>query len=163
MYTHLEDYICDLFKMLEITDPKDLTIETLSNKLGLIVVYGKKAYRLDNEINIEQSTDQKEWQQFAHEVGHDLRHVGIQLAMHPLFIDLQEYQANYFAYHFCVPTFMLDDLREVNVNVITELFNVDFDFALRRFEMYKNRRMDLIWRKGRVMQGHAGMAAGNWK
>ncbi|WP_405103156.1 ImmA/IrrE family metallo-endopeptidase [Oceanobacillus sp. FSL H7-0719] len=163
MYTYLEEYIYDLFKLLEVEEPKDLTIDNISNKLGITVVYDKKAFRFSDEITLEPSTEWHEWIQFAHEVCHYLRHYGNQLNMHPLFIDLQEYQANYFAYHFCIPTFMLDSLKGVNVDVITELFNVDFDFALRRLEMYKNGRMELIWRKGKVMHGHAGMAAGNWR
>ena len=142
MYTYLEEYIYGLFKLLKVKEPKELTIDNLSNKLGLTVVYKSKAFRFSNEIIIETSTDQKEWQQFAHEVGHNLRHVGIQLAMHPLFIDLQEYQANYFAYHFCVPTFMLERLREVNIHEVMNLFNVEYDFAARRLEIYQNKQYE---------------------
>ncbi|HLR71553.1 MAG TPA: ImmA/IrrE family metallo-endopeptidase [Pseudogracilibacillus sp.] len=75
---------------------------------------------------------------FGHEVCHYLRHCGNQLKMHPLFLQLQESQANHFAYHFCVPTFMLQQLREVTIYDVMELFNVEFDFALRRLEMYRN-------------------------
>jgi hypothetical protein len=34
---------------------------------------------------------------------------------------------------------MLDDLKEVSIDVITEKFNVDCDFAARRLEMYENK------------------------
>lgn len=59
--------------------------------------------------------------------------------MHRLFIDLQEYQAAYFAYHFSIPTFMLEDLKEVSACEIMNLFNVEEEFALRRLEMYQNK------------------------
>lgn len=59
--------------------------------------------------------------------------------MHPMFIDLQEWQANHFAYHFCVPTFMLEDLEEVTIYEIMNLFNVCYDFASKRIEMYQNK------------------------
>ncbi|HAM81614.1 ImmA/IrrE family metallo-endopeptidase [Ornithinibacillus bavariensis] len=92
-----------------------------------------------NDIRIRRSTKQKEWQLFGHELGHSLRHCGHQLKMHPLFKELQEYQANYFAYHFCIPTFMLDKLINYTVKDIMALFNVENDFALRRLEMHKGK------------------------
>lgn len=142
MYTHLEDYIYNLFKLAGINEPKDLTIENVSNKLDLTVTYKKKAFRFDNEINIQRSNKMQEWLDFAHEICHYLRHCGSQVGMHPLFRQLQEYQADYFAYHFCVPTFMMEDLR---INYIKEIvchFNVDWDFATRRFEIYQNKQID---------------------
>ena len=63
------------------------------------------------------------------------------------FINLQEWQAKQFAYHFCVPTFMLDDLEEVTVYEIMNQFNVDEEFAVRRLEMYQNK---ILFMKGIV-------------
>jgi hypothetical protein len=57
--------------------------------------------------------------------------------MHPLFIDLQEWQAINFAYHFCVPTFMFD--FNYTVYDIVQLFNVDYAFACKRLEKYRNK------------------------
>ncbi len=142
MYTHLEDYIRDFFKSISVHSPPDLTIENISNKLQLKITYKKKAFRHNDEIILQPGTKQQEWQLFAHELCHYLRHTGMQLMMHKLFIDLQEYQANYFAYHFCVPTFMLEQLEEVSVNVIMELFNVEYAFALRRMEMYHSKVLE---------------------
>ena len=114
----------------------------IAKKLGLEIIYDEnKIFYFGNEISLERGTKMQEWLDFAHEVCHHLRHAGIQISMHPLFIDLQENQANYFVYHFCVPTFMLDDLKEVNVDVIMCEFNVEVEFALRRLEIYENRRM----------------------
>ncbi|MFE0508100.1 ImmA/IrrE family metallo-endopeptidase [Peribacillus butanolivorans] len=41
-------------------------------------------------------------QEFAHELCHILRHDGNQIYMPKMFIKLQENQANYFTYHFCI-------------------------------------------------------------
>lgn len=139
MYTHLEDYIYSLLTSISITEPRDLTIENVTKKLKLTVVYRKKAFRVYDEIVLMHGTKQQEWHLFAHELCHHLRHYGSQLNMHHLFLDLQEYQANHFAYHFCVPTFMLEEMKDVTVYKIMYLFNVDFDFALKRLEMFQNK------------------------
>ncbi|MDY0394741.1 ImmA/IrrE family metallo-endopeptidase [Virgibacillus halophilus] len=85
--------------------------------------------------------NKKEWQEFGHELAHHLRHCGQQLNMHPLFRQLQEYQATYFAYHFCVPTFMLQQLIGISVKQIMNLFNVEYEFAVRRLEIYQNNKL----------------------
>lgn len=139
LYTHLEEYIYNLLKNIQITDPSQLTIDKVVEKLKLHVIYREKAFRIDDEIVLTKGTKQQEWQLFGHELGHYLRHYGNQLNMHRLFIDLQEYQADYFAYHFCVPTFMLDHLNEVTVHDIMNLFNVEEEFAYQRLEMYKSK------------------------
>lgn len=122
-------------------------MDYIANKLRLQIHYNEYGYRTGNAIIIEKSTPQKEWQCFAHELGHFLFHVGSQLIMHPLFRQLQEYQADRFSYHFCVPTFMLENLEEVNVNVIANKFNVEYDFAFKRLEMYQNK---VLSRRNRV-------------
>lgn len=144
-YTHLEDYVNKLYKALSIFTPHDLDMDYIANQLRAQVYYGQSNFRLDNKIVIEKSTPQKEWQSFGHEIAHFLRHLGNQLSMHYLFIELQEYQANHFSYHFCVPTFMLEQIKGVTIYDVMELFNVDFDFAYTRLEMYKNKMIS--WRE----------------
>lgn len=141
MYTHIEDYIKELYTLLSISKPDQLDITTIASKLGVNLLYGKTTFLDGNDIVIKKSTKQREWQIFGHELCHYLRHCGQQLKMHYLFRELQEYQANYFAYHFCIPTFMLDKLSNYNANDIAQLFNVEFHFALRRLEMYQNKMM----------------------
>jgi len=139
LYTHLEDYIYDLLKVIKINEPKELTIENVANRLGLTVIYRSKAFRFDDVIILRPGTKQQEWQYFVHELSHYLRHAGNQLSMHYLFRDLQEDQANHFSYHFCVPTFMLQELKEVNTHEIMTLFNVEEGFAFKRLEMYQSK------------------------
>lgn len=140
-YTYIEDFINDLYQSLSINEPSQLDIDYIAKKLDLRVYYGKRDFKFGKNIVIKKSTKQREWQKFGHEIAHILRHIGTHLSMHPLFIELQEYQAKYFSYHFCVPTFMLRKLKEVTVDVIMELFNVEEEFAIRRLEMYKNKLM----------------------
>ncbi|TRM13208.1 ImmA/IrrE family metallo-endopeptidase [Lentibacillus cibarius] len=139
IYTHLEDYIQNLYKYLRINRPNQLTIDSIAKKLNLNIYYGKFSFRFGKDLIIQESTKQREWQLFGHEVGHYLRHCGNHLAMNRLFIDLQEWQANHFAYHFCVPTFMLQNTDNLSIYTIMNLFNVECDFATRRLEMYQNK------------------------
>ncbi|API92465.1 MULTISPECIES: ImmA/IrrE family metallo-endopeptidase [unclassified Virgibacillus] len=140
MYTHLEDYIYELYTSIGIKNPADLDKQIIAKKLGVDIIYEEdKLFRFDNEISLIRNTERQEWMDFGHEIGHYLRHCGCQLNMHPLFIDLQEWQANNFAYHFCVPTFMLDKLYNYKIFDIMQLVNVDYDFVYRRLEMYTNK------------------------
>ncbi|MFD2210677.1 ImmA/IrrE family metallo-endopeptidase [Virgibacillus halophilus] len=123
-------------------------MKLIAKKLGVNITYDEnKLFRLDNEVSLKKGSKVQEWIEFAHEVCHYLRHCGNQLNMHPLFRQLQEYQAEYFAYHFCVPTFMLDRLFNYTIRDIMNIFNVDYDFAVRRLEIYRNRHMNqpVIW------------------
>lgn len=124
---------------MKITEPIQLTMDNVIRELNLKVVYRKKAFRVYDEIVLVHGTKQQEWQLFAHELCHHLRHYGSQLNMHHLFLELQEFQANHFAYHFCVPTFMLEEIKDITAYEIMNQFNVDFDFALRRLEMFQNK------------------------
>lgn len=137
--TNLESYIRSLYQSLSIRSPEQLTVSRVSEKMGLKVLYSDKSFLFDGVVVIKKSTPQQEWMAFGHEVCHVLRHVGNQLNMHDLFVELQESQADYFAYHFCVPTFMLLNYKEITVYDVMNLFNVDFDFACKRLDMYKNK------------------------
>lgn len=139
VHTNTEKCINNLYHFLNIQDPAQLEISDITKKLKINLFYGNVNFRFGNNIIITRSNSQKEWQSFGHEVGHYFKHVGSQASMHRLFIDLQEYQADYFSYHFCVPTFMLQKLKGVDVYVIMRLFNVEFDFAMRRLEMYRSK------------------------
>ena len=137
--THLEDFIRNLYLKIGISKPAEIDINLIAQALGINLYYGNTTFIFGNNIVIKRSNKQQEWIDFAHELCHYLRHTGFQVAMHPMFIDLQEWQANHFAYHFCVPTFMLEDLEEVTIYEIMNLFNVCYDFASKRIEMYQNK------------------------
>jgi len=130
---------------MKISEPHQLNCAEIAQKLGIKLHYGCFSLRYANYIVLKKSTKQKEWQDFGHEVCHYLRHEGNQLKMNALFLVFQEWQANYFAYHFCVPTFMLRKIKGVNVYEIMNQFNVEYDFALKRLEMYRSKCLERMY------------------
>ena len=87
---------------------------------------------------------QEQWLDFGHELCHVLLHAGNQLNLPPLFVDMQEYKANNFMLHFCVPTFMLRNLKIPQlspVSFISDAFNVPYWVASERLSHYKRQLM----------------------
>lgn len=149
MYTHLEDYIYALYTSIGVKSPNDLDMKFIAKQLGVDIIYRQRTFRFDNEIVLVKSTKRKEWIEFGHEICHYLRHAGSQLNMGPMFRELQEWQADYFAYHFCVPTFMLLDFDFPKytgqaIQQIADSFNVTLEFARTRFNMYKSKHIQYV-------------------
>ncbi len=63
--------------------------------------------------------------------------------MNSLFVELQENQANHFGYHFCIPTFMLNQFLIRSVYDIQQHFPVSFPFALHKLEVHRNKQISL--------------------
>ncbi|KAA0941579.1 ImmA/IrrE family metallo-endopeptidase [Sporosarcina sp. ANT_H38] len=149
MRTHLEDYIYSLYKSIDITNPAELDISLIAKEIGVEIVYKENAFRFDNEIVLVRGTKREEWIQFGHEVCHYLRHSGNQLNMNPLFMRLQEWQAESFMYHFCIPSFMLHELdlpsdRNIAIWEIQKSFNVSREFAELRLEKFMQQKESRI-------------------
>ncbi|GIO24283.1 ImmA/IrrE family metallo-endopeptidase [Oceanobacillus sp. J11TS1] len=143
-YTDVEKFVENLYKQLEILTPMQLSISAIAEALQIEIIYSETiGMRIDNYIVLPASSPQNKWQYFGHELCHYFFHEGDQRFMNSLFIDLQENQANHFAYHFCVPTFMLNQLHIESVYDILYHFPVDFSFALHRLEMYRNKQFSL--------------------
>ncbi|MCM3790317.1 ImmA/IrrE family metallo-endopeptidase [Domibacillus indicus] len=97
----------------------------------------------DDQVN-ENLSKAEQWQEFAQEVCHLLRHSGNQTVLPFPFVQLQEWQAKTFTLHFCMPTVMLEKLdlpfdKRLAINKAPELFNVEYFFAVdallcRRFK-----------------------------
>lgn len=142
----LEDWIEIFYSRIGIYHPRQLDLHTIANRLGYSVIYRDISSRFYNDsviIDVRLSP-QEQWQEFAHEVCHLERHAGNQLAMPQPFVELQEYQANLFAYHFCVPTFMLLSLQipeniKQAIYFIANTFFVTLEFA--------EHRLNLFWKK----------------
>ncbi|MBP1971641.1 Zn-dependent peptidase ImmA (M78 family) [Virgibacillus natechei] len=141
-YTITEDCIRELYRSLKISDAGQLEINNIADKLDLKVCYANVSFRFENIIVLKSSNKEREWQEFGHELAHYLGHTGNQAKMYYMFRDLQEDQANHFAYHFCVPTFMLQKERNLTVYRIMNLFNVEYEFAFNRLEMYERKMID---------------------
>ncbi|WBF54865.1 ImmA/IrrE family metallo-endopeptidase [Lysinibacillus sp. JK80] len=151
-YSHLEDYIHQFYTSLNIRNPSFLNLENISIHLGLKVFYWydkSQALFINGRSYIfinKRLTKQQQWQEFCHELAHVLLHTGDQFYMSPLFREYQEYKANNFMYHACMPTFMLDelqlrDIRTKTVIKLQELFNVEYEFALKRLKQYYNKQI----------------------
>lgn len=146
-YTPLEDYIQKLYHHLGIEEPYQLEIKYVAEKLDISVYFmrtSSKAVDDDGLITIfidSRLSRMEQWQDFAHELCHVLRHAGNQLISPIEFIKYQEKQADQFALHFCVPTFMLMQLKLPNtfneaVALICDIFNVTPTFAKARLEKH---------------------------
>lgn len=145
VYTHLEDYIRKLYFNLNIYRPEQLDMQIIASKIGVEIVYRNVTLMLDDEIHLQKSSYTNEWMEFGHELCHHLRHHGCQFDIHPLYVDLQEWQATNFAYHFCVPTFMLERMilpntQNETIDLISKEFNVSYQFAETRLDKWINQR-----------------------
>ncbi|WP_338749884.1 ImmA/IrrE family metallo-endopeptidase [Bacillus sp. FJAT-52991] len=154
--TLLEDYIFSLYQSIHINEPNQLDLKVIASRLGINIDYvnssSKTLYAPQEALILidRRLTVEKQWQDFGHELGHLLRHCGSQLTLPPPFIEMQEWQANNFMYHFCVPSFMLEKIsfpwrkKEV-IAVIAHTFNVDTEFALERLERWLRQRESLYF------------------
>lgn len=146
-YSHLEDYIKNLYTRMKILDPLDLDIRRIAKEVNIKIYYWNdrsQALFLKESafifLNKGLSTEHQR-QDFMHELCHVLLHTGDQMRMSPLFREFQEFKATNFTYHACVPTFMLEkmvfpDLEAKAVNMIQETFHVEYSFAKKRLEQY---------------------------
>jgi len=155
-YSHLEDYIKDFYTKIGIITPTLLDFREIAEKLGIKVFYwpdSSQALFVNEKPFIflnESLSKQQQWQEFGHELSHVLLHTGDQFYMSPLFHEYQEHKANNFMYHFCMPTFMLDELELYDCTPSTvihlqKLFNVKYEFAFKRLSQYINNRIMLNW------------------
>ncbi|MGE7951893.1 ImmA/IrrE family metallo-endopeptidase [Lysinibacillus xylanilyticus] len=145
VYTHLEDYIRDLFTSIGVNKPKQLDPRIIAPRLGFTLIYVPcDSVSYDNIICLDSRLSvERQWEEFCHELGHVSSHSGNQTKTHFLFREYQEWKANNFALQACVPTFMLNQIQlplneEIAINEIQLLFNVDYDFAKKRLNHYLN-------------------------
>ncbi len=145
--SHLEDYIMEVYKDLGIEQPEQINRYMIADQLNIgLYPTSSQSEALYSHgrcyIFINRERDHRQqWQDFGHELCHVLMHEGHQNRMYPLFLDLQEWQADNFMYHFCVPTFMLRRLSlpssmQQAVPLIAETFNVNYEFAEYRLSKY---------------------------
>ncbi|MDY7044388.1 ImmA/IrrE family metallo-endopeptidase [Virgibacillus sp. M23] len=145
VYSHTEEYIKKLLLLHQINNPYELTVNTISKAINIPVhywEYGSESNHYRGKYIVflnETDTKEQQWQDFTHELCHIFWHAGRQENLPLPFMQLQEWQANNFSYHLCVPTFMLDKLYNYTVYDVMRLFNVEYDFACRRLEMYRSK------------------------
>lgn len=155
-YTHTEDFVKQLYTKIGITSPEALDYRIIAQALGIkLYLWPKRSMALfHNQLPYimlhDQQNKEQQWQDFCHELCHVLLHTGHQGNMAPLFREYQEYKANNFMYHACMPTFMLDalhvrDYMPITIRRLQQLFGVEYDFALKRITQYLMNQMLLNW------------------
>ncbi|MCP3763857.1 ImmA/IrrE family metallo-endopeptidase [Domibacillus sp. A3M-37] len=154
--SHLEDFIENLYMEISITSPKQLNIKLIARRLNIEVEYSYKTSKCAEIGGImmirlnENLSKAEQWQEFAHELCHLLRHSGNQTLLPFPFVQLQEWQANTFALHFCIPTFMLQEIdlpfhKRLAVTQIAETFGVEYSFAEERLLLYEIQMMGIMY------------------
>lgn len=147
-YNLLEEYIKKMYTSIGIYHPHQLDMEIITSRLGMsLVYYDKRSVQAEGVMFIDERISKVEqWQEFCHELCHALYQVGNQHIMPPPFRLYQEWKADSFMLHACVPTFMLDRFdipsnESKAIYLIQKTFNVEYDFAKKRLELYlRNRR-----------------------
>lgn len=142
-YSHLEDYITNLLRGINIHHPHQLNIDAVTSRLGFNVHYLPfDAMYLDKYMFLDsRASKQQQWQDFGHEFCHSRLHEGDQALISAMQKDYQEFKADNFAQHFCIPSFMLDQMKfseheNQAVWMVMETFGVAHDFAVKRLEQY---------------------------
>ncbi|MFC0271088.1 ImmA/IrrE family metallo-endopeptidase [Metabacillus herbersteinensis] len=146
--TLLEDWIKEFYKNIGIFHPHQLDFMEIAARIGLSVEFqefSSRTYR--GEIILDKRlSPEDQWDDFAHEICHILRHYGNQLNMPELFFKHQEGQADNFSLHFCIPTFMLLKYEVTNfsnvidgIPFVAKTFKVTEQFAKKRLIQYRNQ------------------------
>jgi hypothetical protein len=149
--TPLEQSIEKLYRTIGFHEPYQLDVEAIADKLGIWVHFAPYTSRaleragLQSIVLDSRLSRQEQWQEFGHELCHLLHHAGNQLTMGESFIRFQETKASNFAFHFCIPTFMLlhsdlPSLEKEAVATIASTFGVQPEFAQERLKRH-NRQM----------------------
>ncbi|MGM0967183.1 MAG: ImmA/IrrE family metallo-endopeptidase [Bacillota bacterium] len=152
--SHLEDWIESFLINIGITEPAHLDRYRISNSLDIWIYYvnDKSHYVEINKLYSiflnKNLTKEEQWQDFAHELCHIVRLSSKYTNYHltkKLWNIFQEKQANYFAYHFCMPTFMLrridlpSDPKQAILQ-LSKIFKVTPEFAKHRLNLYYQKK-----------------------
>ncbi|UJL46816.1 ImmA/IrrE family metallo-endopeptidase [Virgibacillus sp. NKC19-16] len=144
--TLLEDAIEQFYFSLNIHHPQELKMKAIAELLEIPIHFVPISSRTYNgEIIIDSRlSPELQWEHFGHELCHVLLHFGNQiLNINTLFFQYQEWKANNFMLHFCVPTFMLQKYNITNINegipFIMEEFKVTQEMAEIRLNHFRNQ------------------------
>lgn len=146
-YSHLEDFIRKTYQELSINSPSELNIYTMADALNIglypintssqsLLFDGRHYIFLNSRL-----APTERFETFGHELGHILLHSGNQKHMTADYRVYQEWKANLFALHFCVPTFMLQQLSAdyLDPQSISEVFGVTSNLATKRLALHQQK------------------------
>lgn len=149
----LDNCIMRLLVFLKILEPVQLNdpnaILLISNSLNIRTYFYKwttGVSNIDGNSNIflcKHQSKQQVWQDYGKALGHLLLLNNVDNL--PFDFDkLTEEELKEFAYHLCVPTFMLEQLNNINVQEITKAFNVKSNFAEKKISLYEDTYSGVI-------------------
>lgn len=147
--THLEEFVEGLYLKIGVSRPEELDIELIAARMGIVVDYipdTSKGIEMGSHSIIllnDSLSPSLQWQEFAHEVAHLLRHSGNQYILPYDFRMLQEWQASHFALYFCIPGFMLQNIelpyhKQEAILKVVDIFHVTPAFAAARLDQWFN-------------------------
>ncbi|PPA71934.1 ImmA/IrrE family metallo-endopeptidase [Jeotgalibacillus proteolyticus] len=141
----------ELMLYLGILGPEDIQMDLIACKLGIRLKYweySSQAIKNKNGIQVmyldKYLTKRQQHWDFAHELCHLLYHAGNQFTLPSHLRDFQEWKADSFAEHFCIPTFMLEKLtlprhRQEAAGIIASLFFVNHEIADKRLRDWQQQ------------------------
>lgn len=142
-YNNLEEYVLKLLNRIDIYHPYQLNIENIYQRIGFSIHYIPfDAMFVDGNLFLDnRKSSAEQWQDFGHEVAHALLHAGDQAVLPLSMREYQEWKAENFAEHLCIPSFMLEGMKLPNhkreaVWMLQEEFGVTQEFAEKRLEQY---------------------------
>lgn len=147
--THLEEFVEALYMKIGVSRPAELDMELIAARMGITLEYipgPSKGVEVGSHsiIMLNNSLSSVlQWQEFAHELAHILRHSGNQYLIPRDFRMLQEWQASHFALYFCIPGFMLQDIdfpnsKQEAILKVMDVFHVTPTFAATRLDQWFN-------------------------
>ncbi|MEK4303693.1 ImmA/IrrE family metallo-endopeptidase [Oceanobacillus sp. FSL K6-0251] len=144
--TLLEDSIKQFYFYLNIYHPQQLDMIKIAELLKIKIHFAPfSSSTFRGEIIIDSRlAPEQQWEDFGHELCHVLFQYGNQiLNINSLFLEYQEWKANNFALHFCVPTFMLQKYKIATIpdgiSFITNKFQVRQEIAEKRLIHFRNQ------------------------
>lgn len=151
--SYKEDFIEKLYTNIGIFLPHQLDLKEIAYRLNIHLYYWTNPsqalfFNGQSYIFLEEGlTAQQLWQDFCHELCHVLFHSGSQERMPYSWIEYQEWKANSFVLHACVPTFMLKKMiiplgLKRGVQFICDHFNVDEEIAYKRLQHFSENHSD---------------------
>ena len=153
-----EEYIQKLYMMANINSPELINNYNMADMLGITLLPTPIASKRLGDVIIIDSrlSPEEQHEQFAHELCHCIWHVTNQLLMPAFWNEYQEWIAESFANHYCMPTFMLLELdlqayrtKKHLYYEMAQLFGVTLEFATKRIDDFL---FQLEWRDKHIFE-----------
>jgi len=153
--TPLEQWIQDLYLRLKITEPAQLNILNLANRMNVWIYFrsvASKALEINGQysINIDRRLNKREqYEEFLHELCHLLRHSGNQTILPVQFSEKQEQEAQHFILYAAVPYSMfiqleLPEMQRDIADLLVQEFGITHAIANKRIEQIQQRKLQFV-------------------